>query len=541
MRKTAAFKDKILFLPLAVAAMALLFSYPVKSQPQMLFSGLPGQEKYHNPDLVYSFYQNRNMEPLWIRGSGSFQPRAEAALKILQESWTHGLNPAQYNVMEIAERVQHLSSGAVLALDTLISDSLVRYVSDLTSMRGASATQIENSRYWRTPIDKAGILYELAGAADPIQKIRAVEPNNALYESLRQELIRLSKEPQSDFKPLTINALLKPGDHYKQVPIIRARFGLDDVASSETYDDALASHVMSLQRAYGLNDDGIIGPKTLALINMTNQDKMRQIIANMERLRWVGDSRPERYVLVNIPSATLWAVDRGLVVLEMPVIVGKAARPTNSFRTEISGVRFNPNWTVPPTIKKADFLPMLREDPYVLTKRGIELVSEGYTIDPGSVDWNAISPRDLHKIRMIQAPGDDNPLGKVRVIMENPYNIYLHDTNHREAFGETERTLSSGCIRVSKPEELADFILSKNKGWSQERLRTLVDSKRMRDIQTEQKLPVFIMYQTVWLDTEGRLIYGRDIYGEDAKLVKILEKMDAIHIHSSSENLKISL
>src|SRR5690606_26433776 len=147
-------------------------------------------------------------------------------------------------------------------------------------------------------------------------------------------------------------------------------------------------------------------------------DRMIQIIANMERLRWLDQSRPERYVLVNIPSASLWAVDNGKVELEMPVIVGKEARPTYSFKTEISGVRFNPNWTVPPTIQKDDFLPMLLEDPMALTKRGIIIKYQGREVDPSKVDWSKVNRENIMNVRMVQAPGDDNPLGKVRVIMD---------------------------------------------------------------------------------------------------------------------------
>jgi murein L,D-transpeptidase YcbB/YkuD len=125
--------------------------------------------------------------------------------------------------------------------------------------------------------------------------------------------------------------------------------------------------------------------------------------------------------------------------------------------------------------------------------------------------------------------------------MENPYNIYLHDTNHREMFEAGDRTLSSGCIRVSQPEKLADFILNRNEGWSWTGMENMIDSGRMRDVPTAAPLPVYITYQTVWLDSEGRLVYGRDVYGQDAKLVEILKKADAIHIPQAAEKSQISL
>src|SRR5690606_4328789 len=133
--------------------------------------------------------------------------------------------------------------------------------------------------------------------------------------------------------------------------------------------------------------DGGIGPATQKILNLSRLDKINQLVANLERQRWMDRVKPEKYVMVNIPSATLWAVEKGSAALQMKVIVGKETRPTNSFKTTITGVRFNPTWTVPPTIKREDYLPKLAEDPEYLSKRGIEIKYEGRTVDPLSVDW----------------------------------------------------------------------------------------------------------------------------------------------------------
>ncbi len=530
-------------LALAAVAGSLMFAPPVKSQPQILTSGLPGQETYFNYDALASYYATRNMNPIWVRGTGSFQPRVDAMLKIFEESWTHGLNPAHYNIEKISSLLKNVNAQNQLELDLLVSDSFIRYARDLTGMRGDRQSADQKLSYWREPMSEAEILQLVGDKPDPIESVRALEPNYALYQSLRAELIRLAAMPEQQGKAVTAKTLLKPGKSYKEIPAIRQKMemAITEGANVELYDEALATRIISLQKDYGLETDGVIGPKTLELVNITSDDKIKQIVANMERLRWIGSARPDRYILVNIPSANLWAVDGGEVKLEMPVIVGKTARPTYSFKTEITGVRLNPNWTVPPTIKQKDFLPLLQQDPSALTKKGIELVANGYTVDPTTVDWNNISSRGLHSFKMVQSPGDDNPLGKVRVIMENPYNIYLHDTNHREMFSKQERNLSSGCIRVSKPEELADFILNHNAGWRTENLPKMINSGRMRDVKTDQPIPVYITYQTVWLNTDGRLVYGRDVYGQDRELVNILERKDAVHIPRPSSQKDISL
>ncbi len=536
---TSKFK-KIWLLPL-IAVAGLSLSAPVFSQPQMLMSGIPGAEKFYKPQEMVSFYSNPSMTPIWVRGTGSFQPRIEGVLKILEESWTHGLNPDKYRLEEIKALSKRLNASNKMQLDMLITDAVLRYVHDLTGMRGSSPGE-KQIKYWRQPLETAQVLKLVSGSGDPVAQIRNLEPGYALYDKLREELIRLASMPASASKPSAIRGNLKPGSHYAQIPAIRAKIGLPAAsANDQFYDDRLGTAVMGLQKSYGLEADGVIGPKTIELINITNEDKIWQIIANMERLRWIDQSRPDRYVLVNIPSANLWAVDDGEVKLEMPVIVGKTARPTYSFKTEITGIRFNPNWTVPPTIKSKDFLPLLQQNPNALNEKGIRLVANGRTIDPNAVDWNTISSRQLHSLSMVQNPGDDNPLGKVRVIMENPYNIYLHDTNHRDLFEQSERNLSSGCIRLSQPQKLADFILSHNGGWDEEKTAKAIESGRMRDIQVDQPIPVFITYQTIWLDTDGRLVYGRDVYGQDKKLADMLKKANDARLPQVPENAEISL
>ncbi|PZQ45404.1 MAG: murein L,D-transpeptidase [Micavibrio aeruginosavorus] len=523
----------------ALLGVIVLLATPVFSQPQVMAGELPGSGKYLKPDILKEFYEQRGWKPVWLRGSGSFQPRVDAMIRLLDDSWTHGLNPERYRLSEIKELRASAKGEDRLTLDIVLSDAAIRYVNDLTGMRGLRESGDRKIKYWREPLDANAILTLVSDNADPIAKLRALEPSNNLYQSLRSELVRLTAlSAEENTQPVSLKAPLRPGKTSAQAPLIRARLGLPvNEAAPHVYDEPLAVAVMKLQKANGVDTDGVIWGRTLEILNMTREAKIWQILVNMERLRWVSMGRPDKYVLVNIPSASLWAVEGGSVKLEMPVIIGKTARPTYSFKTEITGVRFNPNWTVPPTIKNKDFLPMLQQDPEALVKRGIRITYQGKEVDPTKVDWATVTSKGLANVKMIQSPGDDNPLGKVRVIMENPYNIYLHDTNHREMFEQGERALSSGCIRVSQPEKLADFILSENEGWSWDKMSKMIDSGRMRDVPTETPIPVFITYQTVWLDSDGRLVYGRDVYGQDANLAEILKKAGAVHLPQQPEKI----
>ncbi len=529
-----------------VAALGAFFIFAgastVSSQAHSLTSDLIDHKVFYDAKHIDALYEARNMNPMWIRGGGRFQPRVEGVVNILEDSWTHGLNPEKYHVTKIRELMADRSAAHDVDLDMLLTDGVIRYTRDLTGMRNKNYVRLDQVNYWRQPMAQDDIVTNVIKAGDPISALRSLEPNNNLYNALRHELIALAETNSTENAPIKLSKNIKPGKADSAIPQIRQRLGLElSGDSATTYDDALAARVMTFQRDHGLENDGVIRADMVGLLNRSNRDKMMQIVANMERLRWLDQERPDRYVLVNIPSATLWAVDKGDVALEMPVIVGKTARPTYSFKTMITGVRLNPNWTVPPTIKRSDFLPMLQADPYALSKRGIELRVNGRSIDPGKVDWSTEGARNLSKVRMIQAPGDDNPLGKVRVIMENPYNIYLHDTNHRDLFVKRERALSSGCIRVSEPEKLADFILKHNDGMDFDVMTKMINSGRMRDIPVPESIPVYITYQTIWLDEEGRLVYGQDVYGQDKKLGEMLEKSQSIHISNPSKNTQITL
>lgn len=424
----------------------------------VLMAGDLAGKKYDDAEALQLFYAARDYAPAWVRGHGRYQRRAERVLAVLEESWTHGLNPEKYRVAELRALLEKPYGAQRAELELAMSDAVLRYGRDMLGMRLKPDSWEQKPVYWREALTGPQILEQIASSFDPQKSMRDLEPVSRLYQALRQELAVIG------------------------------------------------------------------GEKTDA----ARQGKIDQILANMERLRWMGDEKPDRYVLVNIPSATLWAVDEGEVALEMPVIVGKPKRPTPSFRTEITGVRFNPNWTVPPTIKKVDFLPMLQEDPYALSYLGIELIDKrgprAVTLDPGQVDWMTISRQEFMNIRMVQAPGENNPLGQFKVEMENPYGIYLHDTNKPEFFEMTDRALSSGCVRVADPEGLSAFLLKGNKDWSAGKMAKIVASGRMRDIKVESSLPVYIVYQTVWQDAEGRVVFGPDVYGRDGRLAASLRK-----------------
>lgn len=522
------------------AADTALTDFVAPSAPDLrtyIAAGSIDGRKLSDAQAIRAFYTARANAPLWTDARGPNQA-ARALLSVLDQAWTHGLNPAKYDLETIDRMIDSgIDVRNLSALEIRLTDALVRYGRDITGTRAGRSEGATSIR--RTPMDAARILSLAESSRDLEKDLTALAPHGALYRALQAELIRLvknGKAAEGSWKALDFGSHpLYPGDSHPMVPALRAQLDLPaPEGKPDLYDETLAKAVADFQKNHKLQNDAIVGPKTMAVLNRSPVARRNQILANMERLRWLDQERPNRYIIVNIPSQTLWAVAGEKVLHEMKVIVGKPVRGTKDFKATITGVRFNPTWTVPPTIKRNDFLPKLVNDPGYLSQKGITLLQKQggkmVRVDPYGIDWASVNGSDLAQMSMVQGAGDRNALGKVRVLMPNPYDMYLHDTSSPELFAEEERTLSSGCVRIENPEAVADFILSGNEDWSAEKMKSLIDKGRTVDIKAEKQIPVYIIYQTAWLDSRGQLVFGQDVYGRDKDLIRALESADDLPV-----------
>lgn len=491
---------------------------------------------------IFAFYEARTNEPFWVSERG-LKRHTHILIKALETSWTHGLNPAHYQVERIGELKADLSGEDArikkAELELVLMASYLEYARDLSGMRFNRLDVSAGKGPWRMAKSYGHLLDMLAADLAVDQVLKSFLPDSRTYTKLREELIRLEEsggvDENQSFTPIQIGKVLRPNDLHEGVVDLRYRLGLE-VAEGQNpmlYDDALAAQVIAFQRDEYLKPDGIIGPQTLAALNRSPAQKKKQLIVNLERLRWMEKPSADRYVIVNIPSATLWAIEDKQVAIQMPVIVGQPDRPTNSFIAEIRGVRINPTWTIPPTIKREDIWPKLIEDPTYVVNKGIEIFDgfgkDAPTIDPLSVDWENMTWDQVNLMRMVQVPGNHNPLGRFRVLMPNSYDIYLHDTNKPSYFGRHNRDLSSGCIRMYDPVAMTEFIF-KGKNWSEERTTKILNSLETTDIAAVARIPIYLLYYTVWLDNKGNIVYGDDMYDWDDAVLAALDKVDAKRI-----------
>lgn len=273
--------------------------------------------------------------------------------------------------------------------------------------------------------------------------------------------------------------------------------------SSAIYDDTLANAIKVAEHEYGFTEDGNVSLGLLKDLNVPVKERVKQLLANINRMRWMPQEPAGKLILVNIPEFVLHSLDGKKKVFDMNVIVGKEGHNTVMFTGKLSSIVFSPYWNVPPSIVKKEILPKMASNPDYLNSQDMEITgNEG----------------GLPVIR--QKPGDKNSLGRVKFLFPNSFNIYLHDTDARSLFGKDKRAFSHGCVRIAEPEKMADYLLQDEPQWPQDKIREAMYSGKEQTVQIKSPVPVFITYYTSWVDENGHINFRDDIYGRDSSMVK---------------------
>lgn len=306
--------------------------------------------------------------------------------------------------------------------------------------------------------------------------------------------------------------------------------------SDEAYEQLTSQRVVTnsgdvnaairrFQRRNGLEDDGIIGPATARQLTLPYKEVSRVIALNVYRSQFgaLGTKRP--IIRVNIPDYQLQITHKNNTVFESKVIVGRSTRPTNLFSSSLSVMVVNPNWNIPETIKKEDVIPGIQASPDYLEKKNLKIIHswrDRSEILPETIEWSTVDP-ETFPYEFMQGPGPTNALGNVKFLMPNDYSIYLHDTPARSLFRKTKRNLSSGCVRVEKAAELAEFILKYQRYSSVDSYDSLVETEDTDTINISRKIDVDFTYVTAWVDENNILQMREDIYGYDRPIDEPVE------------------
>jgi len=269
---------------------------------------------------------------------------------------------------------------------------------------------------------------------------------------------------------------------------------------SPLFDSTLAQGIRSFQRRFGMKEDAVVGPAVIKEMNVPVNQRIEQIVVNMERCRWVPARPMGEYLVINIPDYKLYLFNKDAALWNMNVVVGQAVHKTVIFYGEMKYVVFSPYWNIPPGILKNEVLPGIRRNPNYLASHRMEKVGNSYR----------------------QKPGPSNSLGLVKFLFPNSYNIYLHDTPSKSLFGAENRAFSHGCIRLAEPKKLAEYLLRNQPEWTTDKITKAMNAGKEQYVTLKEPMPVFIGYFTAFVTSDGKINFRQDVYNRDGRLAKTM-------------------
>lgn len=502
-----------------------------------------GEELIHASVMLPRFYEHRTFDPAWSNDRGPL-PLADDLVKAINHADREGLRPTDYHIFKIetilAEirenqaKKKSLNPRRVVDLDLLLTDAFLIYGSHL--LAGRINPQTIDAEWFanRREADLAQVLQNALENYQIIEALKSLLPPQPGYALMRKTLARYrAYAAKGGWQTVPDGPKLQKNDQNDRVIALRNRLMITDdltqslVEEPANFDDTMEQEVRKFQQRHGLDVDGAIGTKTLAALNTSVDDRIRQIEVNMERWRWLPQDLGKRHILVNIANFELDVCEDSQQVLTMLVIVGKTYRRTPVFSDKMTYLVLNPYWHVPPNLARQDILPQIKKDSTYFARKTIKVFdswgADTKEIDPKTIDWSKVTAKNLiHRFR--QDPGPENALGRIKFMFPNQFNVYLHDTPSLELFKKMVRDFSSGCIRIEKPIDLAEYVLKGAPKWTRKDILAALAKGVEQTVRLPEPIPVHLLYWTAWATENGTIHFRNDIYDRDKPLVEALRE-----------------
>lgn len=483
--------------------------------------------------VVRLFYYGRGYRPAWTE-----KARAKELIMAVEASRQHGLVPADFAI----DALRKAAAGGDNDADAIVRRELL-----FTTALAGLARQLHYGKVdprslysiWDfSPIpgvrERAIALSPLLEADSLSTALAALAPQDEAYRALQKALSRVAALAASGGWPqVPAGATLHPGERDARVQALRARLlaegwiAATDISAADSkstrYDAALQAAMQRFQRAHGLTADGAVGQLTLAALNVSAAQRVAQIRVNLERMRWVARDMTATRLTVDLAGFNAELRLDGVLRWSSKVIVGRPTRETPVLLDHVQHLVLNPKWIVPPTVLREDVIPGVIRNAAYLNKHQMRVVdASGQTVAPAQIDWSGVSRTDF-PYRIVQQSGADGALGQVKFSLSNGYSIYLHDTPTRSLFRKPARALSSGCVRLEKPRDLALLLLDDPQLWNDDALATAIASGQTKTLPVALNVPVMLLYLTATADAMGTISFRTDIYDRDGPVLARLD------------------
>jgi L,D-transpeptidase YcbB len=454
---------------------------------------------------VVNFYQERAFQQAWINTDG-LTVGANNFYDQLQ-NYKADFDDNQFMNLQLDSLIDNIKDDEkaflkqptnVVQLELLLTATFFTYSKKVYG----GVTQESKSLGWFIPRKKRDYQVLLDSLVSQNKDADFEEPLNKYYSLLKEKLkaYRIIEKNGGFSKYIPFKKAILLTETDSSISEIKKHLhttgDLKTNDKTNMFTDTLLQAVKHYQQRMGLTETGIIDANSIKEMNTPITDRIKQIMVNMERLRWVPAEVEKDYLLVNIPEFKLHVFENDKLAWETNVVVGKALTQTTIFKGNMSKIVLNPYWNVPYSIFKKEIKPRLTNR--YLARNNMERYNGGVR----------------------QKPGKNNSLGKIKFLFPNNYNIYLHDTPSKSLFGETKRGFSHGCVRVQEPQKLATYLLRKDTSWNIEKMNTIWQTDIETPITLTPTVPVYIVYFTSWVDSAGDLNFRNDLYKLDEKLSK---------------------
>ena len=505
-------------------------------------------------DLPF-FYARRDYRPAWV--SQRSLATAKSLMRSIRVADLDGLRTADYHTAEIEMLVKKVTENRnngmmtppeiLVDLDILLTDSFLLLGSHLMAGRVNPET-IHTA--WTVYHPEANLtqLLETAIESDQVEfTLNRLKPPHHGYRALKSALNHYREIASFGGWPILDKSLpWEKGAYGTHITLLRERLGstgdldISDVSSGDRslYDDILEAGVARFQARHGLPETGMIDEATVEALNVPVDVRVRQIELNLERWRWIPHDLGARYLLVNVADYSLTVFEDRLPKWGMRVVVGRDYRRTPVFSADLKYLVINPYWHIPRKIAVNDILPKVHRDSGYLIKKQIKVFAswqeDAPELNPHAVDWSQVTKRNF-SFKFRKDPGPYNDLGRIKFMLPNKYAVYLHDTPSRNLFKRNIRSFSSGCIRLERPLDLADYLLRDDPNWSRrDIIRTIESGEGNKVVRLAQPIPVHLLYWTAWVDSRGKVNFRNDIYNRDPQLdVALKERPPDINARQS--------
>ena len=501
------------------------------------------QAKKSEQGALVEYYAVPDQRTLWVDGNGLTE-RGKAVIGEIEQADDYGLRAADYPLPNFAE-FNMSDAGATqwfADAEIKISYAVLGYARDARGGRINPSRLSANLDPDLALPNPSEVIESIAIRSDPAAYLRSFQPDQPQFEALRQKLIELrGGKVEASSKPAVIipdGPVLKLGVMDERVALLRKRLDMPaDTADATRFDEQVLDAVRKFQLAHGSIPDGMVGAGTRALLNSVGQHprqvgspaRIRSVLINMERWRWLPHDLGSFYVNVNIPEFMLRVMSDDKPTYTTRVVVGKVDKQTPIFSRDMQEIVFGPFWNVPTSIKVEEIRPYLREEASwfgggawntaVFQRHDLRIRYAGRELDPAAIDWNRV---DIRTLELFQPPGPANVLGRVKFVFPNKHDVYMHDTPQKFLFANEVRAESHGCMRVQNPDQLAAVLLKQDQNWSQARTMSAIDIGYDQHIALRQKIPVYITYFTLKINADGSVSTYGDIYGHDARMAAAL-------------------